>query len=177
MKELPVRKHTRLKKYDYSQSGSYFVTFCVKDRHELLGRIVDTNLNAQLTVELTDLGVEVKQSIEFIKSGNSGVEVPKYVIMPNHVHMIITLSTSATEKAVGHGSPTLQSLVGRIKSYTANRWNKMYNTEHLTFWQRSFHEHIIRNDLEYQSIWQYIDDNPAKWNCDEYFNNESHKLW
>jgi len=170
MKELPVRKYPRLKKYDYSQSGSYFVTFCVKNRYELLGRVVEAKINAPQSVKLTDLGEVVQQSIEFMKNSNSGVKVPKYVIMPNHVHMIITLTTSATEKTVGHGSPTLQSLVGRIKSYTANRWNEMCSSKYLTFWQRSFHEHIIRNDSEYLTICQYIDDNPTKWNDDEYYN-------
>ena len=169
LKELPVRKYPRLKGYNYSQSGSYFVTFCVRDRHALLGRVVSTGDQNRSTVELTDLGIEVQQSIEYIQTDDRGVEISKYLIMPNHVHMIITLTGCAPGIAVGHGSPTLQSLVGRIKSYTAKRWNEMCYTDHLTFWQRSFHEHIIRNKSEYLAICQYIDDNPAKWSEDEYF--------
>jgi len=91
------------------------------------------------------------------------MEIPKYVIMPNHVHLIIVLKT------VGHGSPTLQSVVGRIKSYTAKRWSEMCGEKYQTFWQARFHDEIIRNEGAYRNIWQYIDNNPAKWAEDEYF--------
>ena len=69
---------------------------------------------------------------------------------------------------VGHGSPTLQTAVGRIKSYTAKQWREMGDILDQTFWQRSFHDRIIRNEAEYQRIWQYIDENPALWDEDVY---------
>ena len=162
--KLPVRKHPRLKNYAYRQNGAYFVTFCVKDRHELLSWVtVGSGFHPRPSVELTEMGSEIEKSIEFIQSNEKGIEIKKYIIMPNHVHMIVTLD------AVGDGTPTLQSLVGRIKSYTTKRWNELCGTEHLSFWQRSFHEHIIRNESEHQEIWQYINDNPEKWAEDDYF--------
>jgi len=139
----------------------------------LLGRVVDCAVVGKTStqhlrpkVELTELGTEIQNSIEYIKSeGKGGVEIQKYVIMPNHVHMIISLSGNA----VGHGSPTLPTIVGRIKSYSTKRWNEICGTNHLPFWQRSFHEHIIRNKSEYHLIWQYIDENPAIWTEDKYY--------
>ena len=168
MRELPVRKHPRLKGFDYSQCGSYYVTFCVIDRWELLGRVVvaGPGFHAQPVVELTDIGIEVQKTIEYIRNKDKYVDIPKYVVMPDHVHMIVVLGTPAVgdgTPSVGDGTPTLQSVVGRIKSYTAKIWCEMGGTKFQTFWQRSFHDRIIRNEAEYQRIWHYIDKNPARW--------------
>ncbi|MCL2109737.1 MAG: transposase [Oscillospiraceae bacterium] len=193
MKEFPVRKKIRLQGYDYSSNGAYFVTFCVENKHELLGKIVgsgfharptaNTNIigsdfqcpvghenHARPTVELTEIGIEIQKSIEFMCKNNPKIKIPKYIIMPNHVHMIVVLSTVRQRgDTVGHGSPTLQSVVGRIKSYTAKCWCDIYGLEHQSFWQSRFHDHIIRNKEEYERICQYIDENPLKWAEDSYF--------
>jgi REP element-mobilizing transposase RayT len=164
VKDLSVRKSIRLQGYDYSSAGYYFVTVCVKDGHEMLGKVtVGSGFHPRPSIELTDIGVEVQNTIEYICKLDEGVEIPQYVIMPNHVHMIVALNS------VGHGSPTLQTVVGRIKSYIAKRWSEMDGTKCQTFWQRSFHDHIIRDESEYQRIWQYIDQNPARWTEDEYY--------
>ena len=164
MNDLPVRKYPRLKNYDYSQNGAYFVTFCVKNKHELCGTIVvGSGFHARPSIVLTELGFEIQKTIEFVNSNDKSINIQKYIIMPNHVHMIICLS------AVGHGNPTLQFVVGQIKSYTTKRWNEICGTNNLSFWQHSFHEHIIRNEIEYQHIWQYIDQNPDKWSEDKYY--------
>ena len=171
-KALPVRKNIRMEGYDYSSNGAYYVTFCVEDRHEILGQIVGSGFHArppqnpiQPLVELTDIGIEIQKTIEHICANDKRIEIPKYVIMPNHVHLIVVL------KAVGHGSPTLQSVVGRIKSYTAKRWSEICGTKYQTFWQSRFHDRIIRNEDEYKRVWQYIDENIEKWTEDEYYIN------
>jgi len=164
----------RLKEYDYSQCGSYFITFCVESRHNLLGKVfVGSGFHARPYVELSKLGIAVQKTIEYIRNSNKNVEIPSYVIMPNHVHMLITLNTIKNKTpSVGHGSPTLQSIVGRIKSYTTKQWNEIRSTQHQTFWQDSFHNHIIRNEDDYLRHWQYIDNNPAKWAEDDYYVKE-----
>jgi len=176
--KLPIRKYPRLKDYDYSQYGPYFVTLCIKDKRNLLGRVdVGSGFHARPFVELTDLGVAVQKTIEYIYTNDKRVEIQQYVIMPNHVHMIVALNTagygSCTAEhgscTVGRGSPTLQAVVGRIKSYTTKLWNEMYGTKHEIFWQRSFHDHIIRSESDYQKIWQYIDENPMRWMEDCYY--------
>ena len=181
-KELPVRKRLRLQGYDYSSNGAYFVTFCVENRHEILGQIVGSGFHVrphensgQAFVALTDIGIEIKKSIEYVCKNTENLEIPKYVIMPNHVHMIVFLN------AVGHGSPTLQSVVGRIKSYTAKRWSEMCGSKYQTFWQDRFHDRIIRNEEEYwqkwhYQKWHYIDKNPVKWAEDKYYVTQEDKF-
>ena len=93
MKELPVRKSIRLKNYDYSSAGYYFVTVCVEGRHEMLSKIVGSDFYVRPRIELTDIGIEIQKSIEYITANNAAVEIPKYIIMPNHVHLIIVLKS------------------------------------------------------------------------------------
>ena len=132
--------------------------------------------------QLTEIGHIVENEISVLSNTYPDVWVDKYVIMPNHVHMIVFLNTAGDGsvmergRTVGDGTPTLQSVVGRIKSYTAKRWSDMCNTKHQTLWQRSFHDRIIRNEAEYQHIWQYIDENPARWTDDKYYENTKQAL-
>ena len=86
-----------------------------------------------------------------------GIVIDKYVIMPNHLHMIVIL-----EDTGGDGTPPLQNVIGQLKSFTTNKFNK-------TLWQRSFHDHIIRGEEDYQKIWEYIDTNPMKWEFDCFY--------
>ena len=92
MKELPVRKPNRLKDYDYSQNGYYFVTICVKDKHELLGQI-DVGANCVRPC-LSEQGGIVEKEIHVLSETYADVEVNKYVAMPNHLHMVIVISDS-----------------------------------------------------------------------------------
>ena len=108
---MTIRKPSRLEGYDYSQNGAYFVTFCVEDRRELMGEVVvGSGFHARPSVELTDLGLEVRKTINYICDNDKKVEIPQYVVMPNHVHLIIVLNAfgHAEIAAVGHGNPTLQ---------------------------------------------------------------------
>ena len=90
MKELPVRKNIRLRDYDYSKAGYYFVTICTKDRHELLGSIrVGATAPGRPFVQLTQLGKCVDETIQL--AGNETVKIDKYVTMPNHIHLIIVI--------------------------------------------------------------------------------------
>ena len=157
-KTLPNRKPTRLKNYDYSQNGYYFLTICTHNKQKILCNIVGEGLCALPSVRLTAIGETVKNSIEYINEKYDNVLVDKFVIMPNHVHLIIAIQTG------GHGDPPLQvyDIVGRFKSFTANNYNGM-------LWQRSFHDHIIRGEKDYLKIWNYIDTNPQKWNEDCFY--------
>ena len=85
------------------------------------------------------------------------IKIDKYVIMPNHIHLIILMDNTG-----GHGNPPLQKIIGELKSYSTYNFGK-------EFWQRSFHDHIIRNENDYLKIWEYINNNPIKWNLDCYY--------
>ena len=176
--DLPKRKPTRLKNYDYSTDGYYFITICTHNKRKILCDIVGEGLCAlpQRTnpteregtetlpycalpyIKLTAIGETVKKSIEFVHENYDNIFVDKYVIMPNHVHLIIQKQTG------GHGGPPLQiyNVIGNFKSFTTRKYGK-------TLWQRSFHDHIIRGEKDYLEIWNYIDTNPQKWETDCFY--------
>ena len=155
---LPKRKPTRIKGYDYSTPGAYFITICTKNRQAILSNIiVGEGLCALPQNVLTPIGMKVEKSIQFIKENYINITIDKYVIMPNHIHLIITLNNSG-----GHGNPPLQYVIGQFKSYTTHKFG-------YTLWQRSFHDHIIRDEKDYKKIWEYIDNNPLKWELDCYY--------
>ena len=155
--ELPKRKSTRLSYYDYSQNGAYFVTVCTHEKRHLLSHIVGEGLCALPKNILTPIGKDVESAIHFIGSHHPHVIVDKYVVMPNHIHMILMLDTPE-----GHGTPSLSNIVGQMKSYTT----KLFGG---TLWQRSFHDHIIRGEEDYKKIWQYIDTNVLRWEKDCFY--------
>jgi len=164
MVENPRRKNLRLKHFDYSQAGYYFVTICTRDKQKLLSRVVKSSSFEIASTDLTLIGQEITRTIDFIENRNSNVLFNKYVIMPNHLHAIVILQETG-----GGGTPPLHKIIGQLKSFTNKRYNEIEGTNNLILWQRSFYDHIIRNEKEYLEIWGYIDTNPAKWEEDKYY--------
>jgi len=160
-KDLTSRKNVRLIGYDYSSAGCYFVTLCVKDKREMLGDVVgDAPLRVPHCV-LSDYGAFVDEVICRIPNVYSHVCVDKYVIMPNHVHMIVHV-TGGTRSGAPPTKAVVPQIVQSLKSMTTKQFG-------FSMWQRSYHDHIIRDDTEYQRIWQYIDENPSCWVEDDYY--------
>ena len=152
--KLLVRKKIRLEGYDYSNAGCYFITICVKDEHEVFGHVVGAISNRPC-MELSEIGKIAERTISEL---NKGIVIDKYVIMPNHVHMFIRIEDNGrTEFA-----PTISSIIRFYKS----RITKQIG---YSIWQKSYHDYIIRNEKNYQYIWQYIDENPARWVEDRYY--------
>lgn len=158
--ELPRRKPIRLEQYDYSSNGSYFVTICTRERFEVLSVIEGDGECASLT--LLPIGTIVEMEILRLKA-RFGVTVAKYVIMPNHVHMIIKIYRAEQSPA-----PTISGIICSLKSITTKTVNRRDNMAGQIIWQRSFYDHIIRDKSEYERIWHYIDSNPQNWNEDSY---------
>ena len=155
-KNYPTRKNNRLEGYDYSTAGYYFVTICTKDKKALLGQVVGTTAPGRPSVELAPIGQCVAETISIANKGN--VKIDKYIIMPNHLHMIVILSECEDDR----GRSSLQQVVRNIKSYVTKYAG-------YPLWQSHFHDHIIRNHEEYLRIWQYINENPVKWTEDRYY--------
>ena len=156
--ELPKRKPIRLPDYDYSTPGAYFVTICTKDRKCILSNLtVGADALDGPRLQLTDTGKIVEQYI-LSTDRISDFRVEKYVVMPNHIHMILWIDSGPP----GASAPTVSDAVGALKRLVNRR------TGH-DIRQRSFHEHVIRNEQDYRDIWEYIDQNPVKWVEDRYY--------
>ena len=160
--ELRQRKQIRLQNHDYSRAGYYFVTICVKDRWPILCRDAQC-LPGSSRLPLSEQGVLVENGIRQIPRRYSGVWVDRYVIMPNHIHMILVLAEE--------DGRTMNTPVHKASVSIAVRMLKEYVTKTLTYsiWQKSFHDHIIRDEAEYLRICEYIETNPAKWQEDIYY--------
>ena len=163
--EFVKRKPTRLFGYDYSSPGAYFITICTKERKCILSRIVGGDvLGAPTHVELLAVGKILHKYINQMNSFYKNVSVDKYVIMPNHIHLILSV---AEEGASRTSPPTRQhSVISGFVSTLKRFCNKECGEN---IWQRSFHDHIIRGDKDYQKIWEYIDTNAVKWKEDIFF--------
>ena len=162
--ELANRKRNRLKGYDYSQNGAYFITICTEAKKKILSNIVGEGILDVPKNKLTEYGIIVKNAIEYINKNNKDLIIDKYVIMPNHVHLIVMVSNGTS----GMPSPTnkMNEIIPKFVSSLKRFVNKQIG--HSIF-QRSFHDHIIHNEADYKNIWLYIDNNPLKWELDCFY--------
>ena len=157
---LPNRKQHRLDRNLYSQPGAYFITVCVKDRSPILSTVVGTDDHIGPQVRLSKIGAVVEKYTKTIPG------IGQYVIMPNHVHMILHIPT----KEVGCGpmwssAPTDADVLNLVRT-----WKTLITKElGQSIWQRSCYDHVIRNEQEYCEIAEYIIGNPGKWVEDTYF--------
>ena len=155
MSELPKRKPNRLVNYDYSMPGCYFVTVCTKDKSCILGTVRASEGSAQASVQLSELGRWTDEAVRAIPSVYSGVTLDTYVVMPNHIHLLLRLSENGT------GLPSLSRIIQQTK-------RRVSRLAERPIWQEHFHDHIVRGEEDYLEIRQYIANNPAKWNLDRY---------
>ena len=164
--ELQKRKPNRLKNYDYSQNGAYFITICTKDRKPILSVIenADETVEASIArppkIQLTDVGLIVDKAINGISIHYQNVFIDNYVIMPNHVHLIIRIDNNGRAML----APTISRIIQQFKGYITKQIGE-------SIWQKLYYDHIIRDNIDYQNIWQYIDENPTKWAEDKYNTN------
>ena len=169
--DLPQRKPNRLPHFDYNTPGAYFLTICIADKKCLLGKIVGGGALDAPHTQLTKMGQIVRRNI---LSGNRvlGVIVDKYVIMPNHVHMILLVDDTAFNAAIKSPSPSnavIPHFVSTFKRFCHREIGK-------GIFQRSYHDHVIRGEADYKKIWEYIDTNPARWQEDCFYEEDSHEM-
>jgi len=155
------RRSIRLKGYDYSQAGSYFVTICVQNRECLFGEVVDGEMR------LNQFGEIMFKWWNELPNYYPPVELDEFVVMPNHIHGIIVITD---DQWAGEPRPydkrTLGQLVGYYKFEGTKEINQIRGTSYAKVLQRDYYEHIIRNEREWNAIARYIRDNPAHWNSD-----------
>lgn len=170
--KLPDRKPTRLKEYDYSTPGAYFVTICVQNRKLLLSTItVGDGLPDVPENNLSDYGKIAEKYINQLNEFYEHISVDKYVVMPNHIHLLLSIpEQTSTGKFGTSGTPsptnsTIAKFVSTLKRFCNNEYGK-------NIWQRSFHDHIIRGEKDYNMIWEYIDTNVVRWKYDCFYEKE-----
>ncbi|MBC8560238.1 transposase [Fumia xinanensis] len=157
--ELPKRKKNRLTGYDYSQNGAYFVTICVVEKQELLWNVGARTARPRDTAPLSQYGLVVDAAILEIPKHYPCIRVDKYCVMPNHIHLILMLQQ---DDGRAMRAPTTSTVVNQMKGAVTKQIG-------FSFWQKSLHDRILRNEREYQKIWEYIDTNPLTWEKDCFY--------
>ena len=159
--ELPKRKKIRLAGYDYTSTGAYFVTICVVDRNALLWNSVGANcVRPNELPPLSPIGKTVYNEIQKLNTIYENVVVDKYCIMPDHIHAIIMILPD--EDGRTQFAPTLSRIIKQFKGSITKQIG-------FSIWQKSFNDRIIRNEQGYREVWQYIDENPLKWEDDCFY--------
>jgi putative transposase len=185
--DIHHRKSIRLKGYDYSQAGLYFLTICVKNTECLFGNITDGKMR------LNPIG-EIAQA-EWLKTAEirANIRLHESVIMPNHMHSIIEIisvgadclrpidnhdlqsidemgsrSMVQSEEGRMQSAPTLGDIVKGYKSAVTRRINELRDTPGGVVWLRNYYEHIIRDESAYLYIAEYVQTNPQRWQQDKF---------
>jgi len=171
------RRSIRLKEYDYSQPGGYFITIVTYQRDLLFGEIVNEEM------KLNDYGRVVDECWLEIPKHFQNIELGVYVVMPNHLHGIIVINdnnnraddSSSARRGTIYRAPTekfgkpisgsIPTIIRTFKSAVTRRLGKEYNITGI--WQRNYYEHVIRNHEDWDRIHKYIEANPVMWAKDE----------
>jgi len=155
------RRSIRLKKYDYSQEGPYFITVCTQNRESLFGKILEEKMY------LNPAGHMIRQIWDSLPSRFPNIKLDEFVIMPNHIHGIIILNRSNEPHSIAQ-------ICQAFKSITTNEY--MQGVRHhfwrpfmKRLWQRNYWERVIRSEVELYFTREYVQDNPAKWASDKLF--------
>ncbi len=159
--KTPQRKSLRLKNYDYTQNSFYFITICIQNKACLLGEIIDQKMI------LNNAGLMIDKIWHEIPKYYEGFHLHEFVLMPNHIHGIIEISSHG--KTLG-----LSDVLQRFKTLTTNKYIHGVKDHHWKkfqkkLWQRSYYEHIIRNEKTLEEIQTYIINNPVNWDKDSLF--------
>lgn len=170
--KLPVRKPLRIPHYDYNTPGAYFLTFCTHNRTPFLSHVVGA-IHESPESQLTDLGKIVDATIQNIPT-HLNVTIDRYVIMPNHVHMIAIITEENALREI-HKSPLqgrsiMSKLIGYIQMNSSKKIRQRCGE--IAVWQRGYHDHVIRNQEDYVALADYIQTNPLRWELDRLYKSK-----
>ena len=159
----PQRRSIRIKDYDYSQDGGYFITICLQNRELLFGEIVDAQM------QLSIVGKMIQKWWQELENKFPNVVLGQYIIMPNHLHGIIHINWRTHRSA-----PTIGDMVQWFKTMSTNEYIRGVKSGKFTpfeksLWQRNYWEHVIRNDNDLDHICEYIINNPYNWQNDDLY--------
>jgi transposase len=152
------REHLRLPFFDYSQYGCYFVTICTKNRQCVFGEIIDG------VMQLNVFGEILKEILLSLTKYYPNSILTDFVIMPNHLHFIW----------FNQDNVPLSEIVKKFKGNATKQYHSFMISQNKAYeplWQRSFYEHIIRDDKDYERIASYIENNPLQWELDRFYHS------
>jgi REP element-mobilizing transposase RayT len=169
--DIHHRRSIRLRGYDYSQAGAYFVTLCTHNRECLFGEI------ANGAMQLNTAGKIVADEWLKIAQIRDEIELDEWAVMPNHLHGIVVFTDNVGEihefplrmTQTQRRQMALPKLVGRFKMLSAKQINILRNTLGIPLWQGNYWEHIIRDENDLRRIREYICNNPARWEEDDLY--------
>lgn len=154
MEQYPQRKRNRLEGFDYSTGGAYFITVCTAGKEQIFWNTVGADIIRPDNPPLSDIGKIAEQGILQIASKYEGVSVDKYCVMPDHIHLILRIESEIDGRMVS--APTISTVVGSLKRWVSKQVG-------CSVWQKSFYDHGIRNQQDYDETWKYIENNPLKY--------------
>ena len=157
---LPKRKPNRLPDYNYSTPGAYFITICTKDHKCLFWESVGASIARPQKPQLTAWGKIADAAINNIPSLYPAISVDHYVVMPNHIHLLLQINTDDDGRAML--APTISTIVQQLKGIITKQIG-------FPIWQKLFHDHIVRGAQDYRKIWEYIENNPILWEEDCFY--------
>ena len=152
MTEFPKRKNIRLKDFGYSQNGYYFVTICTKDRKNLFWESVGADI---IHPNLSKYGEIVNTAINAISLHYPNIKIGEYVIMPDHIHMILVISNDENGRMISAPTKSLSTIIGQMKRWVSKEIG-------FSVWQKSYYEHVIRDEADYMVKAEYIMNNVYK---------------
>lgn len=154
MDNLPKRKPIRIADYDYSTPGAYFITVCTANHEKIFWYNRRGELRSPADIPLSDIGLTVDNEIKKLNTVYDAVSVDKYCIMPDHIHFIVSINTDTDGRT--QFAPTISRVIKQFKGSVAKQIGR-------PIWQKSFYDHCIRNQQDYNDIWEYIENNPLKY--------------
>jgi REP element-mobilizing transposase RayT len=173
------RRSIRLREYDYSRQGAYFLTLCTWERKCIFGRI------QQDDIVLSPWGEIVKEEWAASSQIRKEIRLGEYVIMPNHIHGIVAIIKPEADgyrpdKLLGSSTQTIGAMMAGFKATVTRRINRIRDSPGAMVWQRYYYEHIIRDGEDYRRITEYIAQNPMAWHQDslhpDYSNIENSRI-
>ena len=150
---FPKRKNPRLKQYDYATENYYFVTICTGEKKCIFGSLNNMNI----------FGKFAEEGLLLIETHFPTVKVDKFIIMPNHVHLLLQIHAEEFGRPVA--APTISVVVNKLKGAVSRQVG-------FTVWQKGFYDHVVRAEQDYREIWHYIENNPYKWKEDRFYQVE-----
>ncbi len=152
--DLPKRKQIRLTEYDYRMPNAYFITVCTRKKRNLFWENVGAGIARPEDVRLSPAGMAAQAAILEIPRRYSSLTVDCYVVMPNHVHLLLQINSDASGRPMV--APTISRVVQQMKGAASKQAG-------FSLWQKGFYDHVIRNEKDYEEVWKYIEGNPGKW--------------